>query len=220
MSAERRALLVLLGLAVAGQGVRYLLLQPEDAPGAVALLPAVRGQAVEAHADSARAANRPLGPGERIDVDRASAGELARLPRVGAALARRIVDDREAHGPFGALQGLDRVPGIGPAMLRRLEPHVEFSGRPGAAAPSPLLSRATACQEASVGPSACPPVRVNVNIATAAELERLPFIGPSRALAIIAWRERHGSFTSEDDLVRVPGVSRRMVEAIRDRVAF
>jgi competence protein ComEA len=61
---------------------------------------------------------------------------------------------------------------------------------------------------------------LNVNTATAAELEKLPLIGPSRALAIVAWRTRHGSFKSEADLVQVPGVSARMVAAIRQQIAF
>jgi competence protein ComEA len=59
-----------------------------------------------------------------------------------------------------------------------------------------------------------------VNSASAAEIEKLPLIGASRAQAIVAWRERHGSFKNLDDLVLVPGVSRRMAEAIRHLVAF
>ena len=57
---------------------------------------------------------RPLAPGELVDADLASPAELARLPRVGLALAKVLVADRQAKGPFGSLEGLDRVPGIGP----------------------------------------------------------------------------------------------------------
>ena len=73
---------------------------------------------------------RPLAPDERVDVDAADARELERLPGVGPGLARRIVEHRESHGPFGDLTGLDRVPGIGPALLERLGPHLSFSGAP------------------------------------------------------------------------------------------
>ncbi|MDQ3556393.1 MAG: helix-hairpin-helix domain-containing protein, partial [Gemmatimonadota bacterium] len=45
----------------------------------------------------------PLGRGERIDPNTASADELDRLPRVGPALATRIVEWRSAHGPFATL---------------------------------------------------------------------------------------------------------------------
>jgi competence protein ComEA len=56
--------------------------------------------------------------------------ELEQLPRVGPALAARIVSEREVSGPFGSLDALDRrVKGIGPAMADALRPFVTFSGR-------------------------------------------------------------------------------------------
>lgn len=63
-----------------------------------------------------------------MDLDRASARELERLPGIGPGLAARIVADREAHGSFGGLAGFDRVPGVGPALLGRVAPHAAFSG--------------------------------------------------------------------------------------------
>ena len=65
-----------------------------------------------------------------VDVDRASAAELDRLPGIGPALAGRIVADREQRGPFGSLRELERVKGIGPALSARLAPHVTFSLSP------------------------------------------------------------------------------------------
>ncbi|MGH7589891.1 MAG: ComEA family DNA-binding protein, partial [Gemmatimonadales bacterium] len=78
--------------------------------------------------DSVLLAARPLGADERVDLDRASARELERLPGIGPGLAARIVADREAHGSFGGLAGFDRVPGVGPALLSRVAPHAAFSG--------------------------------------------------------------------------------------------
>jgi competence ComEA-like helix-hairpin-helix protein len=65
---------------------------------------------------------------EPIDLETASAAEIERLPRVGPALARRIVEDRAAHGPFRSLEGLQRVRGVGPAVARQLQGHVTFGG--------------------------------------------------------------------------------------------
>lgn len=70
----------------------------------------------------------PPTPRPPIDVESASAAELERLPRIGPTLARRIVEDRAARGPFGSLDGLQRVRGVGPAMARRLQGHVTFGG--------------------------------------------------------------------------------------------
>ena len=70
-----------------------------------------------------------------IDVNSASAAELEQLPRVGPALAQRIVAWRERHGPFAGPEDLRHVRGIGPSTVRLLLPRVTFSGRH-----SPLLS--------------------------------------------------------------------------------
>lgn len=55
-----------------------------------------------------------------IDINRANATELQELPGVGPVLADRIVAEREASGPFAEVDDLDRVSGIGPAVLAKL----------------------------------------------------------------------------------------------------
>ena len=59
-----------------------------------------------------------------INVNQASAAELSLLPGVGPSLAAAIVADRESRGVFRRPQDLDRVRGIGPAILARILPHV------------------------------------------------------------------------------------------------
>lgn len=206
MSPERRAVLLLLGLAVSGQGLRVWCAAPGSAPGAVTLLPGVPSGAPLAHRDSSIALTRPLAPGETIDLDRAPAIELARLPRVGMALARAIAADREARGPFGSLQALDRVSGVGPGLLRIIGNHARFSaaGPVGASDPGSVTERE--------------PARLDINTATAEELERLPLVGPALAGRIVAARERHGRFPAVDSLVRVPGIGPATLARLRDRL--
>lgn len=62
--------------------------------------------------------------------------------------------------------------------------------------------------------------RVDINTASAAELERLPDVGPALAGRIIAYRTEHGSFRSLDDLSRVAGIGPKTIEAIRDYLQF
>jgi competence protein ComEA len=145
-----------------------------------------------------------LATGERIDVDRATVGDLTRLPRVGPSLAKTIVADRESHGPFGGLEGLDRVPGIGPGLLKALETHVSFSG-------AARQMGGPAAQKA--------PVPLNLNSATLVDLDALPGIGPAKAAAILRYREEHGPFTAVEDLARVPGFGVGWVAKLRDRVS-
>lgn len=56
-----------------------------------------------------------------LDLNAASEEELTSLPGIGEALARRIVEHREANGPFETVEGLMDVSGIGPAKLAALE---------------------------------------------------------------------------------------------------
>lgn len=59
-------------------------------------------------------------PGAPVDLNTADAEALATLPGIGPALARRIVDDRARSGRYGSVDALARVPGIGPATVERL----------------------------------------------------------------------------------------------------
>jgi competence ComEA-like helix-hairpin-helix protein len=130
---DKRAALLLAGLALAGAAVRFVLSpSPSRAPGDVrlAFTDTPSASALQEAARRSAQLSRPLAPGEKIDVDRADVIDLTRLPRVGPALAQRIVAWREQHGPFRAIGRLDSVAGIGPKLLDALRPYVTFSGAP------------------------------------------------------------------------------------------
>src|SRR6266513_1990906 len=130
---DRRAALMLAVLALSGAGVRYLLSpSPDTPPGDIRLQSAAQSRPGALQEAARRAAQlaRPLLPGERIDLDRADVSEITRLPRVGPALAQRIVAWRTEHGPFGSLSRLDSVSGVGPKLLDAIQPFVSFSGVP------------------------------------------------------------------------------------------
>jgi len=61
-----------------------------------------------------------------VNLNQSSARELERLPRVGPALAARIISWRETHGPFRSLEDLRHVRGIGPVTAALLAPSVTF----------------------------------------------------------------------------------------------
>lgn len=63
--------------------------------------------------------------GGKLDLNRASAVDLSRVPGIGARLARAIVEERSRRGGFRALDEVDDVRGVGPAKLRRLARYVE-----------------------------------------------------------------------------------------------
>ena len=87
---------------------------------------------------SAPATKAPQSRAEReptkVDMDTDSASAIEALPKIGPALAARIVANRDSFGAFGSLEGFTRVRGIGPAMAKALKELVVFSGVPRAEA--------------------------------------------------------------------------------------
>lgn len=198
-------------LLVAGAGVR-ILSAPEGSVEwqsgeadtvVVDGLAEVRGDAA-AELERERIRSTPLAPGERIDPNRADVLQLERLPRVGPALAERIVAWRENHGRFRSLVDLDSVEGVGPSMLESLAPHLDLP----ATARRPA-SRRGAGEVAEL---------IDVNRATGKELEVLPGIGPALAERIIASRESDGPFRTVDELQRVAGIGPALLERLRPLV--
>jgi competence protein ComEA len=70
-----------------------------------------------------------VSPASPLDLNRATVEDLDRLPGIGPVLARRIVEHRERHGAFRSVDELLGVPGIGARSLERLRPHVEARSR-------------------------------------------------------------------------------------------
>jgi len=59
--------------------------------------------------------------GGKVNINTATAAELDRLPRVGPAIAQRIIDYRTAHGPFAQIEDIQNVKGIGPATFNQMK---------------------------------------------------------------------------------------------------
>ena len=59
---------------------------------------------------------------------------------------------------------------------------------------------------------------ININTATAEELDSLPGVGPSTAAAIVEDRERNGHFASPEDLMRVSGIGEGKFSKLKDQI--
>ena len=66
----------------------------------------------------------PIAIDFKIDINVAEWPELTLMPGIGPALAKRIVADREAKGPFREVTELRRVRGIGPGTLEGMRPYL------------------------------------------------------------------------------------------------
>lgn len=63
-----------------------------------------------------------------VNVNTADTSQLALLPRVGPAVAQRIVDFRKENGPFKSPEDLMLVQGIGEKTYQLIKPYVAVSG--------------------------------------------------------------------------------------------
>ena len=118
----------------------------------------------------------------------------------------RVVDAIEAAG--GPRRGADLgALNLAAMLVDAQQVLVPKRGRPEAAGTAP-----------SPGTSGASGDLVNVNTATAADLETLPGIGPVLAEAIVAYRDEHGPFTSVDQLEDVSGIGPVTLGEIRGLV--
>ena len=87
------------------------------------------------------------------------------------------------------------------------------NGSPGAAQ-NPAAPKSSA----GTGQQGAPGSPINLNTATAEQLQTLPRIGPSLAARIISWRDAHGGFKSVDELDAVPGIGPSLMSSLRPLV--
>ncbi len=82
-----------------------------------------------------------------------------------------------------------------------------------------VVAFAAALLAASASGAKQPPSKpLDLNTATADELQQLPGIGPTTAAAIVAFREKSGPFRRVEDLLAIHGISKKKLEAIRPYV--
>lgn len=195
----------------------FTLLRDRPAPVMSAKLPPVE-KVSAARSSSGPAAAPPVSPDRPVVV---SVVGLVHTPGlVTLAPGSRIADALQAAG--GAVNGADtiglnmaRPVGDGEQIVVGLAP---VPGQPTAlgssvATATTPTSKAPPPGSGSVKPK--PGQAVDLNTATAAELDALPGVGPVTAAAIVAWRQANGKFTSVDQLADVEGIGPARLEKLR-----
>lgn len=148
------------------------------------------------------------------DINLATAIDLQQVSGIGPTLSRNILEHRNAHGPFQTMDELQEVSGIGAERLKRLKEQFTVSE-------SIVPDRADSPgSEPGEGTSARQPLRetrdgrIDLNSASAQELEALPGVGPVLAGAIVEHREHRGLFQSVEQLREVSGIGPRRYEQL------
>ncbi len=164
----------------------------------------------------------PVAFSAAVDLNRADRAELELLPGVGPKLAAAIDTHRRDRGGFRSVDDLRSVPGVGPVMVDKLRPMVKVEP-PAAVVPvgDPELPPRVRAQAPKDELKARPPAArgkfqpgdppIDVNAASADELQRIPYVGPVTAAAIVAGRP----FRTVAELDRVRGIGPKTLEKLR-----
>ncbi|MEX5265069.1 ComEA family DNA-binding protein [Kocuria sp. CPCC 205231] len=170
------------------------------------------------------AAAQPPAAGSTLHVH--VTGEVARPGVVSLEPGARVVDAVEAAGGLTDAAVTESVNLAAPVTdgQQVLVPDTETAPVPAPGAPAP---GAAAAPGAAVPPGvpgappgtgapegAAPGGTLNLNTATAAELETLPRVGPVLAGRIVEFRQQHGGFAAVADLDAVPGIGPALVESL------
>jgi len=180
----------------------------------------------------------------RVDVNSADVKTLETLPGIGSTLADRIVAGR----PYHSVDDLSKVKGLSKSKINAIQDKITFgtttTKKSTAKSSKKTTTPETTSSETStssrskssksttsessgsktVSPTGsstgklAPGQTVNINTASAEQLDALPGIGPSKAQAIIDYRNEHGRFTSIEDIRNVKGIKEGEFSKIQDYI--
>lgn len=152
---------------------------------------------------------------QKVNLNKADAATLTTVPSIGEKMAGDIIAWREANGPFKSVDQLrGNIKGVGEKKFAKMRPYLTTEGgistgsAPGEKGKSGKKSK-------SSGGGAPAEGSIDINSATADQLDAVPGIGPVMAEAIVAYREENGKFASVEDLQgKVKGVGEKTLEKI------
>jgi len=142
----------------------------------------------------------PYNNSSKININTADHAELDTLPGIGPVLADEIINYRFFYGPFQTPHDIVNVRGIGEAKYAAIANMITTYGGGSSYYHSPTPPTDPYAGGGTSG-------KLNINIATQAELETLPGIGPAKARAIIDYRTRYGKFQRKEDVKLVSGIA-------------
>jgi len=149
-------------------------------------------------------------PSKPININTATAQELAQLPGIGPSTAQKIVEYRQQIGKFTSIEQLLDVPRVGTLTLQRITPYITLGEEE---KPSPLPPPAVVQPEKIIEEKQ----KFNLNTITEEELVNLGF-SSTAAKNVIRYRIKVGNFKSVDELYKIPYVDHSVVDKIKEKL--
>lgn len=137
--------------------------------------------------------------GDKVNLNAASPGDLAKVPGFDPNIAARIAARRAAKGPFTSFDQLLEIQGVTKMTLVTAIDHLDLG-------PAPVV------------PAAAPAKKLDLNKATFKDLLLLPEMTARTTKAILDYREKNGPFKSLDELGNIPGLDKKTVLQLLDQV--
>ena len=201
----------------------FLVAKPAPGAPAAATVPKSAKTSQPGAAKPVKEAKAPPAGGTPVDLNTADQKAIEALPGVGPTLAKRIMEAR----PFQSLDDLSKIKGMTKTKVAALKDKVTV-GPAAPAAPAPAAQKpvpapapaagpqpATAAKEKAEASKLAPGERININTATAEELDKLPDIGPVKAQAIIEGRP----YKTPEDIMKVRGIKEGIYNKIKDHIS-
>lgn len=158
---------------------------------------------------------------EALNINTASVEQLMTLPGITRQIAQQISEHRKAiGGRFQRIDDLALVSGIGAEKLEKIRPDICVRRTKVNASlhESSVSSRTTSLDSVisePIGSSTAPRLLFNVNKASVFQLQQLHEMNQEVAANLVDYRIRKGLFKRLDDLIKVKGMSRSRLGAVR-----
>ena len=186
-----------------------------------------------AGASSASTAADKAAKTEKVNLNTADEKAIAGAKGVGDKLAKELVKNR----PYKTWEEVSKVKGVGSGKkldslkkVLKLTEGIATKDEPAVAekaSKKKTSSKGDEATSASSSPSKkssssssseklAPGTKININTASAEELDKLPEIGPVKAQAIVEYRKANGPFKSAEDIEKVKGIKEGTFAKIKD----
>jgi comEA protein len=185
-----------------------------------------------AEASSASTAADKAAKTEKVNLNTADEKAIAGAKGVGDKLAKELVKNR----PYKTWEEVSKVKGVGSGKkldslkkVLKLTEGIATKDEPVVAekaSKKKTSSKGDEATSASSSPSKksssssseklAPGTKININTASAEELDKLPEIGPVKAQAIVEYRKANGPFKSAEDIEKVKGIKEGTFAKIKD----
>lgn len=151
----------------------------------------------------------------KININAASAQTLQELDGIGEKLSERIIEYRTHNGAFDTIESIMDVPGLGYEKFKDIEDFIcaEVVQAVGSETVQAVNAEEYVATEAPKSGD-----KININTATAAQLQQLDGIGEKISQRIVDYRNKYGAFNSIEEIKNVSGIGDKRFETIRNNI--